>query len=372
MSLQDRADQHQFGARTVGQRHGGQRQLLQRLGRERRHQIMRQRGQRMGQRLAGMAARVETELGLERGEARAQHRHLMRRAGQRGAGPQPGMDRQADDAAPFHHRYQHQVERHRAMYGRDRIRLEQQRRRPALYEIIQRALARGVGEQRHLVRRPRDAKCGRVATVLIPFLMAQQRQLAAQEPQQQRRALAILLAQRRRIGGQCVLQPRPVGYGGPDIGQYRAQIIDQPAPVARIGAFHFQIDEGFGLSARADGLKLSLAVACHGQDGVDHAVDRNAVRPDHRRDRIDQEGHVVIDDGQAHPPVRVVARHGLQRDRRFARRALLRHARDEGRRSSHLRGAEPLQLRRKGALGQPRGNRVGHRMRHIRCHGAKS
>ena len=78
MPPEDAAHQHQLGARPIRQRHGGERDVLQRFRRKRGDQIMRQRRQRVRQRLAGMAlGRIETELLFQRGQPRAQHGHLL-------------------------------------------------------------------------------------------------------------------------------------------------------------------------------------------------------------------------------------------------------------------------------------------------------
>ena len=311
-----RGGERQRRARTIGERHRGQRQLLQPLGREADHHVVRQRRQRVRQRLAVVAARIEAELRLQGAECGAQHRHLARRRGERGAGPQPRMDRQPHRLAALAQRHDDQVERHRAVDRGDEVGLEEQRRRAAAVEPVERQRLGRVRQDRPRLRVARDAERRLRAAVPAPRLVAEQRQLAVEEPAQQRRALAR--PERVGVGGERALQRVPVGHRGAHVGERGGQERHQLAPVARVGALHLQVDHRLARRPVADRLERAVGRAGDGDDGVDDAVDRDVLPGDRGGDRIDQEGHVVVDHGDAHPAAHVVRRHRLQRDRGLA------------------------------------------------------
>ncbi len=248
MAAQRAADHYQFRARAIGYRHGGERDLLQRFGREGGGQVVRQAGQGMRQRLASMAARVEAELAFKAGDACAQHRHFVGRGMQRGAGPQAGMDRQAGDMrhaviALGTQRHQYQIERCATVHGRHEIGLEQQRRLAALFEPFDRRLARAFGEQRRVEVHAANARRVGHAAVAMPVFMSHQRHAAALEPAQQRGAFGI--GDPVRIVAHRAAQFAPVGHCGANMAQIAFKIADQPASVARIGTFKLQIDHRF-------------------------------------------------------------------------------------------------------------------------------
>ena len=136
-----RAQQDELGPRAIGKAHRGERERFHRCGIDRGDEVVRQRGHRMGQRLAGVAGRVEAELGLHVGQPLAQHGDAARRGVQRGGGPQARMDRQAGDRAALPDRHHDEIDRHAAMDRRDQARLEEQRRSLAGGEIIDREVA---------------------------------------------------------------------------------------------------------------------------------------------------------------------------------------------------------------------------------------
>ena len=354
--------QHQRGARTVGQRHRGQRQCLQRIGRERDDQVVRQRGQRMRQRLAGMALAIEPELRLQRGEPRAQDGHVARRRGERGAGPQAGVDRQAGDLAVGLDRQDDQIDRHRPVDGRDQAGFQQQWRgviAAVPVEPRRRQGLRRLRQDRRRMRVARDAQHRAHALRAVPELVTEQGEVAIEKPLQQRRAFA--LRQGRFVRRHGALQLRPVRHRRAHVRQHRGQIVDQRPPVAGIDPVHLDIDQRFGGPRAADLGQRAGIVARHSHDGVDDPIDRDVARTDRGRDRIDQERHVVVDDRQPHPAPGVVGRDRLDRDSRRTRGADQSGRDDERGGGGDLRGAKSRQFARKRALGQPGGKRVRQR-----------
>jgi len=240
MAAERAADQHQFRARAVGHRHSGEGDLLERFLRESDGEIVRETGQGVRQRLAGMAARIEAELGLKRGEARAQHRNLVRRRMERRAGPQAGMDRQAGDLAAVAQRHQHQIERCAAMDGRDRIGLEQQRRLAALLEPFDRERPRSIGEQRRIELHAADTRGIGDSAIDMPDFVADQSHAATLEPAQQRRTLGI--ADAVGVVAHRAAQFGPVGDRSADMTKVTFEIADEAGAVARVGTLQLHID----------------------------------------------------------------------------------------------------------------------------------
>ena len=79
---------------------------------------------------------------------------------------------------------------------------------------------------------------------------------------------------------------------------------------------------------------------------MDQAVDVEILRADRGGDRIDQEGHVVVDDGEAHAAAHVVGRDRLQPDRGLAGLTARGGLRNERRGGGPLGIAEAGQLPR--------------------------
>ena len=201
----------------------------------------------------------------------------------------------------------------------------------------------------------------------IPELMAEQRELPVEEPLQQRRALALW--QRGLVRRHRALQLRPIRHRGADIRQHRGQIVDQRSPVARIDPVHLDIDQRFGGARAADLGKHPRRIARHPDDGVDNPVDRDVTRADCGRNRVDEEGHVVVDDRQPHAAAGVIGGDRFDRDAGGAMVAGQPRRDDEGGGGRDLRGAEALQFARKRALGQPGGKRVRQRVGRGVSHG---
>ena len=125
------------------------------------------------------------------------------------------MDADAGDLALFLQRHDDQVERHAAVHGRAQVRLGDQRHRPALLEIADRALAAalvgGIVGQLH------DAEpVGRPLAVPLD-LVAEQGHGAASQPVKQVPPFEIV-----DLVGLLVhlrLHRAPVGDGGADVGE---------------------------------------------------------------------------------------------------------------------------------------------------------
>ena len=373
MPTERRLHDHQFRARPIGEAHRGERELLQLVGLKRSDQIMRQRGQRVGQRLAGMALGIEPEFRLQLRQARAQHRDRLRRGAQRRAGPQPGMDRQPLDRAPgAAHRDEHEVERHLTVNGRDQVGFEQQRRIAALVEPVQRAVARARGEDRRgmiVARNPQPVRHGAVAQ---PAFMAEQREVSREEPVEQGRALEPLIraAELDGIRLHRAFQRAPVADRGADIGQVALDRLDQLAALLGVDPVHFDVDHRFGGVAPTQRLDRAIGIARNADHRVDDAFDRDAMRPDRRGNRIDQERHVVIDDRQPHPPPPLVgARQRLERDACLTGRALAGKAGDEARGLGAFGGAEALQFTGKRTIDEPVCELIGQGFERFGRHG---
>ena len=352
MAEQDRADQEQGRPRPVGQRDGGGGELLDRLGPQIDEQVARQRGERVAQRLAAMAARLEAELLLQRRELAAKHRHLLDRHGQRLAGPQAGMDADAGDLAFLAQRHDDEVERHPAMDRRAQIGLGHERLLAALDEIADRALAaalvgRIVGELHdaeppgRLLARPLD-------------LVAEQGHRAVGEPVEQR--LALVVGDRVGLGVHIGLHRAPVGDRGADVIEHLAQFGDQLGAGLRVGAVDLDIHEQFApapvLAERLDRGQDALFVAGDADHRVKQAMDDEAARGDRLADRIDQEGHVVIGDADPHPPVAEAGARRFEPDQRAAGRPAAGAGGEEGGGGAAILGAEIVQLSGQGAAAQ--------------------
>ena len=100
---------------------------------------------------------------------------------------------------------------------------------------------------------------------------------------------------------------------------------------------------------------------------MDDAIDRQVRRGYRAGDRIDQKRHVIIDDGEPHPPLCRAAGHGFERDGRLARNACQRSAGNEQRRGIPGVGATILILVGQRAVAQRGANigqhRGGYRLR---------
>ena len=239
VALERRHDQGQARARAVGKRHHRRRHAREVAFREADHQVVRQHRQRVDQRLGVVAAALELELAADLGEMAPQHRHLLGRSGERGAGPDPGMDRERRGFAVLDQRHHEQVERYAAMDARKPVGLDHQRRASALVEpregalvsLVRRQLARALAadpEQLHL------------AAVTAARHVSELRQHSAAEPAQQLGTFGIGHA--AGILGDEVAHLRPVGHRGADIGERGGELLLERAAHFRVGPLGLEVD----------------------------------------------------------------------------------------------------------------------------------
>jgi hypothetical protein len=162
--------------------------------------------------------------------------------------------------------------------------------------------------------------------------VAQKGHRTVREPAEKRGSIVIV--DRVGIGPHASLKRLPVGDGGAYVGQHMVKLGDQFAPVARIGAVDLQIHHGFAagpiVAQWAYCLEAVIVVATHADHRMEESVDDEAARGDRHRHGIDEEGHVVVDDADAHPTVAELAAHRFKPDERDAPRAPLRAGGDEG------------------------------------------
>ena len=250
VAAERRLDQNQARARPVDKAHhrGGD-ALDVALGKPD-QEVVRQRGQRMDERLARMAVGVEPELGIQVGKMGAQARHLRRRGAERGAGPDARMDRQRRHLAAFDHRHDEQVERYPAMDVGHPVRLDDQRCAGAavgrIVEPGEGAVVARIGQDR-----PRalaaNAENRRVRSVAVAGQMPQLGQHPAFQPAKQRAAFAV--AEAAGILEHCFAQLGPVGDRGAHVGKRRAQVRLELAALTCIGPRGFDVDQRFACAA---------------------------------------------------------------------------------------------------------------------------
>ena len=194
MARERRLDQRQPRTRAVDQAHHGRGNAADILAREADHEVVRQCGQRMDQRLAGMAACIETELGHQLCKVCAQARDFGGRRCQCGAGPDPRVNRDRGNLAAFLDRDEKQVERDSAVDVRQDIRLDDQWH-PALAQLWvveprKGAVERGIGQ--HLFRAlATNAELPALRAIAVPHQVAQLGQHAAFEPVEQCGSLVV-------------------------------------------------------------------------------------------------------------------------------------------------------------------------------------
>ena len=248
MAGERRFDEQEPRTRAVDQAHHRGRDAFDIDFAEADHQIVRQRGQRVDQRFAGVAPFIEIEPIHHARQLGAQPRHVARRGGEPGTGPYAGVKRDrghlAVFPAPLAYGGDQQVQRDPAMHPRKVVGLDdEQLARVALaVEPFEGPLERGVREHRGaalaanpelVVHRP----------VAVPDKMAQLGEHPAFEPLQERGALGIGGFDRLCIGLHRGLQFGPVGDCGVDIGHRRAQRFAQLLALAGVDPSGLDIDQ---------------------------------------------------------------------------------------------------------------------------------
>jgi hypothetical protein len=87
--------------------------------------------------------------------------------------------------------------------------------------------------------------------------------------------------------------------------KHAPQIRCELLPPARIGAIELQVHHGFAAmlvtAQRFDELQFAMFVAINANDGVKKAMDGQLAGGNGVGDRVDEERHVVVDDGDPHP-----------------------------------------------------------------------
>ena len=288
----------------------------------------------MDQRFAGVAIGGKPELGHQFGQLRAHPRDPVGRGRQRGAGPDPGMDRKRGHLVAFDHRNQKQVQRDAAMDIGDQIALDDQRNPAAALarpiEPGESAVEAGRGQQR-LGAFLADPQGIGLAAFAAAGNVAKLGQHPVLEPAQQRRAFAV--RQRISICAHRFLQARPIGHRNADIGERRSQRGFQTASQPRVSPVSFEIDHAFALFARSVRIQhvkqLALTVAAHCNHRVEQPINRQAMRGNGRGDRIDQKRHVIVDQDNPHEAFRGTARYRFDQYLALPRLALLRRRKDK-------------------------------------------
>ena len=184
--------------------------------------VVRQRGERMDQRLVVMAAGREIQPVHDGFQLLPQDRHGIGLGNQRGAGPDAGMHAQRFHTALFHQRHDEQVQRHAPVHVRKTVGLHDQRCAALMAAgILQFAIEPGEGLVesviRQQIRRGPAADAMRFGLLAVARAgdVAQQGQHAIAQPAQQRRAFGICQAIGVRAHGLAHL--RPVGHRCPHV-----------------------------------------------------------------------------------------------------------------------------------------------------------
>jgi hypothetical protein len=127
------------------------------------------------------------------------------------------------------------------------------------------------------------------------------------------------------------------------------------------------------LAEREDRLQAVIVVALDADDRVKQAVDDEAAGGDRHRHRIDEEGHVVVDDSDAHPAVADLPADGFEADQRDARRAALGASSDEAGSLAPVLVSEILYFAWEGAFGEQalEVGKVGHVSGFFRYHAVR-
>jgi len=215
------------------------------------------------------------------------------------------------------------------MDGRLALGLGHQRHAAALFEITHRA-ERAAFIGRRAGNAENAERTGRRLVRLLD-LVAEQGHGTVGEPVEQRCALRI--PDRRGVLAHLSLERFPVTHREPHVGQHALEVGGELLPPARVGAVELDIHHRFApvlvAANRLDRLQLALVVAADADHRVEQPVDRQLALGDGIGDRIHQEGHVVVDDADAHAAVAGLAAGGFDFQREFAALAAGRHLAEE-------------------------------------------
>jgi hypothetical protein len=320
LAFENASDLEQGRPRPVGERHRHHHQATQFLVIDGNQQVARERPYRVAQRLARMALGIEAEILVELLQALAQDGHAFRRDPKRFAGPKPRMNTDAGDLAVVLYRYNYEVERHSAVDRRLALGLCHKRDPTALFEVAHGAEAASlVGRS---TGNAEDAERFGRGLVRLFDMVAEKRHGAVGEPVEQFGALGVGGSDRGRVLAHLALELGPVADREPDIVQHALQVGGERLALAGVDAVELEVHHRFPPAlVRAqwfDVVEHALTVAVHADDGMEQPVDRDLLPGNGIGDRIHQEWHIVIDDGDAHSAVARFAAGRLDRDLDFA------------------------------------------------------
>ncbi len=168
------------------------------------------------------------------------------------------------------------------------------------------------------------------ASVTLAGDMAELGHHPVRQPAQQGRAFGI--DESGGIGLDGGLHLRPVAYRGAHIGQGRGKLCFQRTAVLRVDAVGLDVDEAFADGSRSVARRQvgqpAIPAPHHRQDRVHQQVHGKAARGHGAADRIDEEGHVAVDHGDAGDAL--VVGGAADQDGGLAMRPVLRGFEEEG------------------------------------------
>jgi len=263
------------------------------------------------------------------------------------------VDRQAGDALALAHRQDDEVQQHAAMHAREDVGLDDERAALAFLEPGEGGFARGRRDHRLVAQRADAQPLFRGADPAAQF-MADLGEMAREEPAQQRSA--FIVGDGIGVGRHGFLHARPVAHGDANVGQRVFQRLFERAAGLCVGPVGLDIDHRFpqcaGRIIVQDRGQGAISAARYRQDGVQQPVDADVGRRERGGDRIDQEGHVVIDQRDPHEAAGGAFAQRLDRDTGLAGLARIGGATEEGRGGGDGRLIKSLALAGQGALCQ--------------------
>ena len=262
-------------------------------------QVARQRGDRVAERLAAVAARIEAEVALELLELAAEDGDVLDRRGQRLAGPQAGMD--ADAATlPFSRigtttrssgTRRWMVERRSALAtsgARHAARASASRRARRRGRSARRA--GGTGRARRSARGRAIRHDSRAGSSRRRRTSAARRRLRDRRSRRRRRASCACISRQSVTAARTSARTR-----------WSSEAISRRSrPPARSTSTYI-IDLRRSASSHSGSTAVRrLLVAHDADDRVEQAVDDEPARGERVGDGIDEERHVVVDDPDPH------------------------------------------------------------------------
>ena len=125
----------------------------------------------------------------------------------------------------------------------------------------------------------------------------------------------------------------PIAHRKADIGQDPAEVRAQLLPAARVGAIELEIHHRFApalvVAQRRDFIEVAALVAFDTDDRMKQAMNGQVPGSDRIGDRIDEKGHIVIDDADAHPPFAGLAADRFDLEPELALAPFRSHLREE-------------------------------------------